>query len=117
MASRSIPGTLIFGGKLAHQGYRLNKMCYSFNHEENRKAFAADPVGYCERYGLTLEQKQAVLNKDVLAMLRLGGNIYYLAKLAGIWGLDVQDLGALQTGVTKEEFQAKLNSYAARIRR
>jgi 2-pyrone-4,6-dicarboxylate lactonase len=29
---------------------------------------------------------------------RIGGNIYYLAKFAGIFGLDVQDIGARQTG-------------------
>jgi protocatechuate 4,5-dioxygenase alpha chain len=34
--------------------------------------------------------------------------VYYLAKFAGIFGLDVQDLGAQQTGMTKDEFKAKL---------
>jgi len=34
--------------------------------------------------------------------------VYYLAKFAGIFGLDVQDLGAQQTGMSKEEFKAKL---------
>lgn len=46
--------------------------------------------------------------RDVLGMLRAGGHIYYLAKLAGILGLDVQDVGALQTGKTVEEFKAML---------
>ena len=41
-------------------------------------------------------------------MIEAGGNIYYLAKLAGIFGLNVQDLGAQQTGVSVEEFRAKL---------
>ncbi len=36
----------------------------------------------------------------------------YLAKFAGIFQLNVQDLGAQQTGVTVEEFKAKLNDYA-----
>ena len=34
--------------------------------------------------------------------------MYYLAKFAGILGLDVQDLGAAQTGMTKEAFKARL---------
>jgi protocatechuate 4,5-dioxygenase alpha chain len=34
--------------------------------------------------------------------------VYYLAKFAGILGLDVQDIGAQQTGMTKEAFMAKL---------
>ena len=37
-----------------------------------------------------------------------GGNAYYLAKFAGIFGLDMQDIGAQQTGMTKDEFKAKL---------
>jgi len=41
-------------------------------------------------------------------MLDAGGNAYYLAKLAGIFKLDMQDIGALQTGVTKDEFKQKL---------
>ena len=41
-------------------------------------------------------------------MIACGGNVYYLAKLAGILGLSVQDIGAQQTGMTTEEFKAKL---------
>jgi hypothetical protein len=37
-----------------------------------------------------------------------GGNAYYLAKFAGIFKLDMQDIGAQQTGMTKDEFKAKL---------
>ncbi len=37
-----------------------------------------------------------------------GGNAYYLAKFAGIFGLDMQDIGAQQTGMTKDQFKAKL---------
>ena len=45
-------------------------------------------------------------------MLAAGGNVYYLAKLAGILGLNVQHLGALQTGISLEEFKAALMSHA-----
>ena len=45
---------------------------------------------------------------DVLRLLELGGNIYYLAKLTGIYGLSVQDIGAQQTGKTLEQFRAML---------
>ena len=41
-----------------------------------------------------------------------GGNIYYLAKLAGIFKLSVQDVGGLQTGRTTEEFKEYLLSQA-----
>lgn len=105
---RPIPGTQPFDGRLAQRGYALNKMCYSFNDAANREAFRADPEGYMARYGLTEAQKDAVRSGQVLRMLAEGGNAYYLAKLAGIFGWDMQDIGAQQTGVTKAEFQAKL---------
>jgi len=107
-----IPGTTVFDGKQAMKGYALNKMCYSFNKAENREAFKADEDGYMARYGLNAEQKQAVRDRDILAMIAAGGNIYYLAKLAGIFGLSVQDVGGLQTGRTTEEFKGYLKSQA-----
>jgi len=46
--------------------------------------------------------------RDVLALIRDGANIYYLAKWAGILGLNVQQVGALQRGMTENEFRAML---------
>jgi protocatechuate 4,5-dioxygenase alpha chain len=103
-----IPGTTIFDGHMAMKGYALNKMCYSFNHAENREAFLADEEAYYDRFGLTEAQKDAVRRRNVLDMIAAGGNIYYLAKLAGILGLTVQDVGAQQTGMTVDEFKAHL---------
>ena len=109
MSNRTpIPGTVIFDGEQAIKGYALNKMCFSFNEQANRDAFLADEDGYCERYGLTVEQREAIRNRNVLQLLAAGGNAYYLAKFAGIFGLDMQDIGAQQTGLTREQFQNKL---------
>ena len=104
-----IPGTYVFNGRRSAQGYGLNRMCMSFNSAENRAAFISDPDAYCERYGVTEEQRQAIRDRDVLRLVRSGGNIYYLAKLAGIFGLGVQDIGAQQTGVSVEAFKARLH--------
>ena len=108
--STTIPGTTIFDGEEAMKGYALNKMCYSFNRAENRAEFLRDEDAYCERFGLTPAQRDAVRRRDVLAMIEQGGNIYYLAKLAGIFGLNVQDIGAQQTGVPVDDFRAKLEA-------
>lgn len=105
---RAIPGTALFDGDLAIRGFALNAMCFSFNDAANRAAFVADEDAYCRRYGLTEVQRAAVAARDLPAMLAAGGNIYYLAKLAGILGLNVQDLGALQTRRSVVEFKAML---------
>ena len=103
-----IEGTTIFDGEQAMKGYALNKMCYSFNSADAREAYMADPEAYYDKFGLNEAQKQACRNANVLEMIAAGGNIYYLAKFAGILKLDVQDVGAQQTGMTKEEFKEKL---------
>ena len=105
---RVIPGTTLFDGDMARKGYALNKMCFSFNSAENRAEYLKDKEAYCDKYGLNEQQKKAVLSLQVLDMLAAGGNAYYLAKLGGIFGLDMQDIGAQQTGMTKEAFKAKL---------
>ena len=101
-------GTPIFGPEAAQKGYALNKMCFSFNEAANRAAFVQDEAAYCAKYGLTGEQTEAILKRDLLKLLDCGGNAYYLAKFAGILGLNMQDIGALQTGMTLEQFKAKL---------
>ena len=105
---RPIPGTTIFDGGQARKGYALNRMCFSFNEAANREAFLRDEDAYCERYGLNEGQRAAIRSRDVLQLIAEGGNVYYLAKFAGIFGLDVQDIGAQQTGMTKEAFKAML---------
>ena len=105
---REIPGTTVFDGEQAMKGYALNKMCYSFNEQDNRDAFLADEDAYCTRYGLNPQQREAIRMRDVLGLIAAGGNAYYLAKFAGIFKLDMQDLGAMQTGLSKEQFKARL---------
>ena len=104
----SIPGTTLFDGAQARKGYALNKMCFSFNSADARAEFKRDEEAYIRKYGLNDGQAQAVRRRDVPGLLAAGGNVYYLAKFAGILGLDVQDLGAAQTGMTKEAFKAHL---------
>lgn len=101
-------GTTPFDGEQAQKGYALNKMCFSFNSAENRNAFQSDEEAYMRQYGLNEAQAAAIRARNVLQLIAAGGNAYYLAKFAGIFGLDMQDIGAQQTGLTKDEFKAKL---------
>lgn len=104
----AIPGTTLFDGRQAMRGYALNRMCYSFNDAGNRAEFLRDEDAYCARFGLDAEQRAAIRERNVLKLLGAGGNIYYLAKFAGIFGLGVQDVGAQQTGMSVEDFKAML---------
>lgn len=105
---RTIPGTPMFDGEAARKGYALNRMCFSFNSAAARAEFVQDEAAYCRKYGLNAEQAAAIARRKVLDLIAAGGNAYYLAKFAGILGLDMQDIGAQQTGMSKEAFKAKL---------
>jgi len=105
---QSIPGTTIFDGEQSLKGYALNKMCYSFNEATAREEFLKDEDAYCEKFGLNAQQREAIRARNVLQLIEAGGNIYYLAKFAGIFGLNVQDIGAQQTGMSLEDFNAML---------
>lgn len=103
-----IPGTIVFDGDKAIKGYALNKMCFSFNSAENRHAYLRDEDGYCDRFNVTGEQREALRDRNVLRLLEAGGNIYYLAKWAGIFGMNVQQIGAQQRGMTEDQFKELL---------
>ncbi len=103
-----IPGTTLFDGLQARKGYALNKMCFSFNAADNRGEFQRDEEAYMRKYALNDAQSAAIRARNVLQLIAAGGNAYYLAKFAGIFGLDMQDIGAQQTGMSKEAFKAKL---------
>jgi protocatechuate 4,5-dioxygenase alpha chain len=103
-----VPGTYVFNGRRSVMGYPLNRMCMSFNSAENRDAFKRDEDAYCAKYGLSPEQREAIRARDVLRLVQLGGNIYYLAKFAGIFNLSVQDVGAQQRGMPVDEFKDML---------
>lgn len=104
----SIPGSYVFDGKRAHSAYGLNKLFYSFNNEDCRAEFDKDPAAYCDKFGLTPEQKRLVVEQDFLGVLRSGANIYFMAKFSIPRGVTVQDTGAAFQGITGDEFREKL---------
>lgn len=100
-----IPGTYVMDGEHCRKGYHLNMFCMSLNKAENREAFRKDEAAYLDRFKLTPEQRQAVLDRDWLGMLRLGGNIYYTFKLAIFDGRSMQYVGGAMSGITEEDFR------------
>jgi protocatechuate 4,5-dioxygenase alpha chain len=92
-----------FDGHKAMLGYALNRMCFSFNQEDNRKRFKAFPEAYCKRFGLSREQIFAVTDMDFSRLMELGGNPYYLAKLAAIYGMSLEEFTAPESPAQCDE--------------
>jgi protocatechuate 4,5-dioxygenase alpha chain len=99
-----IPGTFVFDAERAKEGYHLNMFCMSLMKDENRKAFKANEGKYLDRFPLTQEQRDAILNRQYNRMLELGGNIYFTAKLGATDGHSFQHIAAIMTGSTQEDY-------------
>jgi protocatechuate 4,5-dioxygenase alpha chain len=107
---RSIPGTYVFDGEHMRKGYHLNMFCKSLDDPDNRDAFRIAPESYLTKFPLTARQREAVMNREWLELLRLGGNIYYTFKLAIFDGLSMQHVGAAMSGsgMSVEDFRSMM---------
>ena len=103
-----IPGTYVFDADRSRLGYHLNMFCISLRLEENRNSFTKDPEEYMSRFPMTDEQKQAVRDRAWNELLKLGGNIYYTSKLAAFDRITFQDLAAMMSGVSTEDYRAMM---------
>jgi protocatechuate 4,5-dioxygenase alpha chain len=99
-----IPGTFVFDAERAREGYPINSFCMSLMKDENRKAFKADEAGYIKQFHMTPEQEKAILTRDYNAMLQLGANIYFTAKLGATDGHSFQHLAAVMTGNSQQAY-------------
>jgi protocatechuate 4,5-dioxygenase alpha chain len=100
-----IPGTVLFDATQSRLGYHLNMFCMSLMKAENRTAFKADEAAYLQRFPMTEEQRQALLERDYNRMIALGGNIYFLAKIGATDGFSFQNLASKMTGLSEEEYR------------
>ena len=104
------PSTYVFDAATSRRGYRMNKMFMSLKDAPARETFLADQAAYCDRFGLSPEQRKAVLERDWQAMLDLGGSIFYVYKLAMMDGRSMQYLGGVFTGMGEEDFLAAMRA-------
>src|SRR5262249_27148129 len=86
------------------KGYHLNMFCMSLMKAEHRAQFKANEAEYLQHFPVTSEQREAVLQRDWGRMIKLGGNIYFLAKLFSADGLSFEHVAAIMTGSTQEEY-------------
>lgn len=105
-----VPGTTIFDAEQSAKGYHLNQFCMSLMTAENRELYLADERAYLDAWPLREEQKQALLDRDLNAALREGGNIYFLAKWGATLGLSFQQMAGSMTGMTEQEYREMMIS-------
>lgn len=102
---RFVPGTTVFDADQSAKGYHLNQFCMSLMTAENRAAYLADERAYLDAWPLREEQKRALLDRDLNAAIREGGNIYFLAKWGATLGFSFQQMAGSMTGMTEQEYR------------
>lgn len=105
---RDIPGTIVFDAEQSRRGYWLNQFCMSLMQATNRARFLADERAYLDEWTMTEAQKQAVLERDMNAMLVNGGNIYFLAKIGATDGRSFQQMAGSMTGMSEDDYRAMM---------
>jgi len=102
---KDVPGTTIFDAEQSRMGYHLNQFCMSLMKAANRERFKSDERAYLDEWPMTEEQKQAVRARDLNWCIRLGGNIYFLAKIGATDGKSFQQMAGSMTGMTEKEYR------------
>lgn len=100
----SIPDTPLFDRAGSLRGYRLNKMAMGLGQAANRDAFRSDEDAYLARFGLTAEELTAVKSRDWHEMVRLGGNLFFILKIAAVDPTPITEIGAAQAGMSHDDF-------------
>ena len=103
-----IPGTTVFTAERSHEGFHLNQFCMSLKSAANRERFKSDERTYLDEWPMTEAQKQAVLERDYNAMISLGGNIYFLAKIFATDGQSFQSAAAKMAGMSVDDYAAMM---------
>jgi protocatechuate 4,5-dioxygenase alpha chain len=99
-----IPDTPLFDRKRSLRGYRINKMAMGLGNPANRDAFKQDESAYLDRFGLTPEEKEAVMTRNWREMVRLGGNLFFILKISAVDPVRITEIGAHQAGMDHADF-------------
>jgi protocatechuate 4,5-dioxygenase alpha subunit len=105
-----IPGTWVFDAERARRGYHLNAFFYSLMKAENREEFLADERKYLQKFPMTDEQRDAVLNRSWNKLLELGGVSYAIVKLAFTDKKSYQYMASQMVGITEKEYVAMMQA-------
>lgn len=98
------PGTYVFDLAQSRRAYAFNRMCGRLRLHEEREAFLVDPEGYMLAHGVAAPYRDAVHQRDWLALTRLGGNLFFFLKLAATLGIGLYRVGAQLRGESHEDF-------------
>ncbi len=96
------PGTYLFDCPRSTRGFLFNRFALSLKQPRNRELFLQDEAAYASSFGLTPEEKDLIARRDWTGMLRAGGHLQAILKLAATVGQNLYHIGAHNCGVDVE---------------
>ena len=80
------PGSIVYSGRMAAQGMRINRIGTQMKVKANREAFRDEPDAYLAAADLTPEEVKAIRSEDWKWLFAHGGNLQAMARIAAIQG-------------------------------
>lgn len=98
----SEPGTIEFTAERALRGQALNRFALSLRSSAKRAEFLTDEFDCMLRAGLSAAEMALVQQHDWTGLLRAGGHVHAILKIATAVGQDLWSIGAHNVGCNRE---------------
>ena len=109
------PGTLVYSSELALRGHKLNVFALSLRSPACRQAFLADEKSYVQDCGLSSQEQAMVFDRDWTRLLRAGGHLQAILKIAATVGQNLWHIGAHNAGTDAETLRAACPRRVSRL--
>jgi protocatechuate 4,5-dioxygenase alpha chain len=100
------PHSFVYTGPMSTAGRNINRFSLSLKNSDNRKAFLADAATYMWGFDLTEPQQALVRARDWTGLIKAGGHLQAILKIAATVGENLWHIGAHNAGVPVEEMLA-----------
>ena len=109
------PGTLVYSSELALRGHKLNRFALSLRSPACRQTFLADEKHYMQNFDLSPQEQTMVTDRDWTGLLRAGGHLQAILKIAATVGQHLWHIGAHNAGTDAETMQAACPRRVSRL--
>jgi protocatechuate 4,5-dioxygenase alpha chain len=109
------PGTLVYSSELALRGHRLNRFALSLRSPACRQAFLADEKCYMQSCDLSPQETAMVIDRDWTGLLRAGGHLQAILKVAATVGQHLWHIGAHNAGTDADTMRAACPRRVSRL--
>jgi protocatechuate 4,5-dioxygenase, alpha chain len=100
------PDSFIYTGPMSTRGRNINRFALGLKLSENRKSFLADEDAYMARFALTEPEKALVRARDWTGLLKAGGHLQAILKIAAAVGQNLWHIGAHNADLPVEDMIA-----------